>query len=168
MRHWKWIGTSAAWKFTLRWESLDPILMQIRNIRYDGSLSVKPFSKSIKYTAKWIIKRGNMFWILLSFCETQSWDFLPRIRHFNERHACSAASSIKLYTKNNSKCWVAHVHSSTHLHSSTLMYCQYTHVVRLRVGTPARLWCGCHWVSHLRYAKVISNFQSLFWKCKSI
>ena len=45
------------------------------------------------------------------------------------------ASSIKLYTKNNSNCGrrVIHVvlHSNTHLHSSTLtlMYCQYTHTL---------------------------------------
>ena len=38
------------------------------------------------------------------------------------------ASSIKLYTKNNSNCgrMVTRVHSSTHLHSSTLIY---THVL---------------------------------------
>ena len=38
---------------------------------------------------------------------------------------------------------VTHVHSSTYLHSSTLMYCYYTHwQILLRVGTRARLGCG--------------------------
>ena len=61
------------------------------------------------------------------------------------QHA-SSTRMIKLYTKNNSNCGrVIHVHSSTHLHSSTLMYCQYTQV-RLRVGTQAWLGCGCQWV----------------------
>ena len=38
-----------------------------------------------------------MFWILLSFWETRKLDFLPPIRHFNERHACAAAATRVKY-----------------------------------------------------------------------
>ena len=58
-----------------------------------------PFLKSIKYCTKWIMKRGSMFWILLSSCDLR----LPAANSTSQRkartiHMLQHASSIKLYT----------------------------------------------------------------------
>ena len=53
-----------------------------------------------------------MFWILLSFWETRKQDFLPRIRHFNERHACAAAATrvqYKIVHKTIITCSLLHI-----------------------------------------------------------
>ena len=83
-----------------------------------------------------------MFWILLSFCEHESktfcreFDFSTKDTHAPRPQQESSINCTLSLQKiiSNCCCRVTHVHSSTHLHSYTLMYCEYTHI-RLRVRT---------------------------------
>ena len=144
--------------------------------------TVKPFSKSIKYTTKWIIKRGNMFWILLSFWETRKLDFLPPIRHFNEWHACAAAATRVKYKIVHKKIiqiaaagslMYTQVLLYTHLHSctaSTLMYgtCRIPPPLLqdgcpARLGTRARLGSWLGWVTMGRVTALSQAVTTVTW-----